>query len=51
MSDAAQHDHDVVSEDPLVAEEGNDEVRRSHAYLLDTSELKNKWNEIWSTNE
>ncbi|KAI0421412.1 hypothetical protein EKO27_g748 [Xylaria grammica] len=32
MSDAAQKDRDVVSEDPLVGEEGNDEVRSSPWY-------------------
>ncbi|KAI1502637.1 RNA-binding domain-containing protein [Biscogniauxia marginata] len=33
MSDT-NRDHDVAEEDPLVAEEGNDEVRRPHWYYI-----------------
>ncbi|KAI1158336.1 hypothetical protein F5B18DRAFT_91672 [Nemania serpens] len=53
MSDTAHKDHDVLNEDPLVAEEGNDEV---HPLLLWcdqqawTPRTQEQVDEIWSTN-
>jgi polyadenylate-binding protein 2 len=53
MSDAAQNDRDVISEDPQLAEEGNDEVRRPlwyHNQLCWIPRTEEQVDKIWSTN-
>ncbi|KAI3318030.1 RNA-binding domain-containing protein [Xylariaceae sp. AK1471] len=53
MSDTAHNDRDVVSEDPQLAEEGNDEVRRPLWYYKQfcwTPRSEEQVDKIWSTN-
>ncbi|KAI1128854.1 RNA-binding domain-containing protein [Nemania abortiva] len=52
MSDKAHNDHDVTNEDPLVAEEGNDEVCPPQWCGQEhwTPRTKEQVEEIWSTN-
>ncbi|KAI8624846.1 RNA-binding domain-containing protein [Xylariaceae sp. FL1651] len=52
MSDTAHNERDIANDDPLVAEEGNDEVRRPHWYhqLYWIPRSEDQVDKIWSTN-